>query len=120
VSDGYVNFLQYRHTETRVTTLSFKFLFLRIHRERTRVVQTKWKYVWRPYYDRSYGRSLDTLGYDCYVCAYNENLTKFPTKWPRISAYFEWAKAQQDLLEAAVRKRNAEIEEKKGKVKKLT
>ena len=53
VSDGYAEHLQYLY-EKKV------FFFFTVK---------KWRYIWYPYYDKIWGRSLNISGYDNYMYA---------------------------------------------------
>ncbi len=98
-NDGYVDFLQYEK-ETNFLFFTFK----------------TWKYVWRPYYCSSFGRSMDTTGYDTYVCRYNNNLEDFVQKWKNIDDYFEYANEEQARLESNENKRKLKIKLKENTV----
>lgn len=103
VSDGYAKHMQYLHEEKSLFFFTTK----------------KWCYVWWPYYDRIWGRSLDGGGYKTYVCSYNNDLSLFPKKWPDIEKYFEWANKEQERMESVAAKRQAEINENKGRIEYL-
>lgn len=100
VSNGYAKYLQYLY--------EYKYLFC--------FTREKWCYVWKPYYNRVYGRSLDICGYNTYVCSYSHDLKEFSNKWPDINKYFEWAEKEQKRLESDVEKFHNEVNNKRGQV----
>jgi len=100
-SDSYVNFLQYKGLKS--------YLFGLYKKE-------GWYYVWRPRYDKIWGRGLDTLGYDNYVNDYTDNLKEFVKKWTYIEDYFVEAEREQTRLEEKARKWNKDKEKRKGKI----
>ncbi|QQR76636.1 hypothetical protein IPJ63_04030 [Candidatus Nomurabacteria bacterium] len=104
ISDGHVEFLQYYRT--------YKVFFGLIK-------LSAWTNVWYPYFDKLWGRTLDSSGYNGYACTYNTNLEKFKDDWPNIEDYFKWAEEQQKILEAEAKEYKEEIEKKKGEVKML-
>ena len=100
VSDGYAEHLQYLKER--------KFLFFFTVRS--------WCYIWRPYYDRIWGRSLDSCLYDTYISSYNTNFDRFTSEYKCISKYFEWASKKQRLLEKEANKENEKINKRKSEV----
>jgi len=103
ISDGYKEYLQYERKT------HFLFIF----------TVYKWTYIWRPYYDQIWGRSLDTTCSDTYICSYNTYFKDFIEKYPHIEDYFTWADEEQKRLEHIANEEKKEIEEKKDTVKYL-
>lgn len=102
VSDGYASHLQYLK-EYKILGISCK----------------KWSYIFYPYYDKIYGRSLDSNGYDTLVCSYNTNFAQFTKEWKDINLYFEWAEKEQKRLEDKAAEYDKEIKRKKNEIKYL-
>jgi hypothetical protein len=103
ISNGHWDFLQYEKEYT------FLFFFKR----------KKWVNVWKPYYDKHYGRGLDITGADQSVTSLGNNLEEFAQKWPNIEDYFQWASLRQTELVMKVNDYWKERNSKKGKITNL-
>jgi hypothetical protein len=103
ISDGHTEHLQYLKER--------KFLFL--------FTVKSWCYIWRPYYDTIFGRTLDVCKYDTYICSYNTNLGHFKSKYTDIDEYFRWASKEQERLELKANKEKEKTNKKKGKIRYL-
>lgn len=100
ISNGHWNFLQYKR--------EYKFLWIKWH---------KWCYVWKPYYDKYWGRSLDPTMADGFVSDLDwTDLDRFVQHWPNIADYFAWAKVKQEELEVAAIQQRLKVEEKRGQI----
>ena len=100
INNGYWNFLQYKK-EKRFLWI-FKYY--------------KWVYVWKPYYDKHYGRSLDCTGDNRFVNSLQQNLKAFTEKWTDINDYFGEAQKEQDELVKKVSDYRKNQEQLHGKV----
>ena len=100
VSDGYAEHLQYLRER--------KFLFFFSVRY--------WCYIWRPYYDRIWGRGMDSYGYKTYISSHNTDFESFTSKYKCISEYFKWASKEQKRLESRAKKETEEINKRKSEV----
>lgn len=100
ISNGHWDFLQYRKEKKILWLFSYH----------------KWEYVWKPYYDKIWGRGLDCSGTKGYVNSLNCNLTSFINKWTNIEDYFQEAKKEQTLLEDKANKYHKDLQERKGVV----
>ena len=82
INNGHWDFLQYKK-QKRVLWI-FKY--------------NKWVYVWKPYYDKHWGRSLDYSGDNGFVNSLQTNLNEFTKEWVDIEKYFKVAQKRQDEL----------------------
>ena len=103
ISDNHWDYLQY-------LTIKKHFFFW---------TKEVWSYVWKPYYDKIYGRSLSSVcEWDIWINSLEDgNLEKFTKKWIYIEDYFKEAKVEQDRLIAKAQTYNKEIAERKNKIK---
>lgn len=104
VSNGHWELLQY---EAEVTNL-FKRLF---------GCTKEWRYVPRAYYHKTYGRGLDSTGFDTRVNSLKNDLEWFVQAYPDITEYFKVFEAEQALLEAEVAAERAETEARKSNIR---
>jgi hypothetical protein len=102
INNGHWNFLQY---EKECTFLFFKW--------------KRWEYVWKPYYDKIYGRTLDVTGYHCQVNDLTENLEAFVQRWRDIEDYFNWAEIEQRRLESKAMEWQKRRDSKNGQISPL-
>lgn len=96
VCDGIVTYLEYKRIKKR-------FFF----------DSENWVRIWRPYYDKWYGRDT-VLDSDLYVTTHDGRPEDFVKRWPDIQEYFKWAQQQQDRLEQAAKEFHDGLEKKKG------
>jgi hypothetical protein len=100
INNGHWDFLQYKKQKRFLWVFKY----------------TKWFYVWNPYYHRTYGRSLDSTGADCFVNSLYQNLDSFVKEWVDIGDYFKYAHKEQDKLEKEVNEINKNRNQLDGKV----
>lgn len=74
-----------------------------------------WKYVWKPYYDKFYGRN-DGCGDHTYINSLRDDIKKFIEMYPDVEEYFKISRIKQKELEDIANKFLKEIEDKKNQI----